>query len=535
MPCPDFDISIIKRSENRSAVAAAAYQSGSRLFSEYDQRWKDYTNKREVICEGILLPEHAPPEYKDRQVLWNAVEAVEKNWNSQLARKFRMALPREVPGDQYPEMVRRYCTEQFVSRGMICDYAIHDKGDGNPHVHIQLTMRSLDADGKWMPKATKVFVLDENGRKIRLPSGCWKVKMTMTNDWNDRSNADLWRTAWADIQNEYLARNNREERVDLRSYERQGIDKLPTVHMGPSVTAMERRGVATNIGNLNRDIVSANKLMSRLQAAIKSLGEWIAVLVELSHEIREILKDRQEPTVMDYMKNYFLLRADERDGWNGRANLRATVADHEKLMAIIEYLNANDLVTVEDLRQRIGKLEEKNKSSRQTIRSAEKRICEIEKTREVYASYLVLKKVNAEYQKKHFKKARERFYEEHKSEVDEFRYAYRYLMKHGAEKDGSALSIDLGKLAEEEAQLNARISKADAQINEIASDLSQLRQIRYYLGKVMPEPEEIREVVRTDPDRKVSVLEQLARNRKLSAERKNDTDKRNGTYREELS
>ena len=98
-------------------------------------------------------------------------------------------------------------------------------------------------------------------------------------------------------------------------------------------------------------------------------------------------------------------------------------------------------------------------------------------------------------------KARERFYEEHKSEVDEFRYAYRYLMKHGAEKDGSALSIDLGKLAEEEAQLNARISKADAQINEIASDLSQLRQIRYYLGKVMPEPEEIREVVRTDPDR----------------------------------
>jgi hypothetical protein len=125
--------------------------------------------------------------------------------------------------------------------------------------------------------------------------------------------------------------------------------------------------------------------------------------------------------------------------------------------------------------------------------------------------------------------------EEHKSEIDEFRYAYRYLMKHGAEKDGSSLSIDLGKLAEEEAQLTARISKADTQISGIASDLSQLRQIRYYLGKVMPETEEIREIVRTDPDRRVSVLVQLARNRKLFAERKNDTDKRNGTYREELS
>lgn len=132
MPCPDFDVSIVKRSDNRSAVAAATYQSGSRLFSEYDQRWKNYTGKHEIVHEETLLPANAPPEYKNRQTLWNAVEDVERCWNSQLARKIRMALPREVPSDQYVAMVREYCQDQFVSKGMICDFAIHDKGDETP-------------------------------------------------------------------------------------------------------------------------------------------------------------------------------------------------------------------------------------------------------------------------------------------------------------------------------------------------------------------------------------------------------------------
>ena len=145
MPCPDFNVSILKRSDNRSAVAAAAYQSCSRLHSDYDNKMKNYRYKqRELFHEEIMLPINAPPEYADRETLWNAAEAVEKSWNSQLARKIRMALPREVPSDQYVEMVKEFCQEQFVEQGMICDFAIHDKGDGNPHVHIQLTLRSLD-------------------------------------------------------------------------------------------------------------------------------------------------------------------------------------------------------------------------------------------------------------------------------------------------------------------------------------------------------------------------------------------------------
>ena len=173
-PCPHFDVKIIQRSKRQSAVASAAYQSGERLFSEYDQKQKYYSHKSEIVHTEIMLPPHAPPEYADRNTLWNAAEAIEKQWNSQLARRFVLAIPRELPPEQYADLIRDYCREFFVSKGMIADFAIHDKGDGNPHAHILLTMRAMDETGKWLPKSRKVYDLDENGERIRLASGRWE-------------------------------------------------------------------------------------------------------------------------------------------------------------------------------------------------------------------------------------------------------------------------------------------------------------------------------------------------------------------------
>ena len=144
MPCPHCKITIIKRSNNESAVSAAAYQSGEKLFSEYDQEQKYYPYKNEVTHKEIMLPPHVPPEFADRNTLWNSAEAQEKQWNSQLARRFVLAIPREIPPGQYADLIRDYCREFFVSKGMIADFAIHDKGDGNPHAHILLTMRAMD-------------------------------------------------------------------------------------------------------------------------------------------------------------------------------------------------------------------------------------------------------------------------------------------------------------------------------------------------------------------------------------------------------
>ena len=152
--------------------------------------------------------------------------------------------------------------------------------DGNPHAHILLTLRAIDEHGKWLPKARKVYDLDENGERIRLASGNWKCHKENTVDWNDQKYAEVWRHGWETITNRYLEAAGRPERVDLRSFERQGIQQIPTVHLGPAAHQMEKRGVETFLGNLNRDIRAANSLMQSIRSAIRGLQRWIADLNE---------------------------------------------------------------------------------------------------------------------------------------------------------------------------------------------------------------------------------------------------------------
>ncbi len=282
MPCPHNEITIVQRSQRQSAVAAAAYQSGEKLFCEYDQQVKHYPEKRGIVHNEILLPPNAPQEYADRNTLWNAAEAVEKQWNSQLARRWVLTIPREIPPDQYAVLVREFCQQQFVSKGMIADFAIHDPHPPghNPHAHVLLTMRAMDEHGKWLPKSRKVYDLDENGERIKLPSGRWKSHKEDTVDWNDQKYCEIWRHEWEVIQNRYLEANDRPERVDLRSYARQGLDIIPTDHEGAAVRQMEKRGIQTNIGNLNREIRAANRLMKSIRQLIQNLKGWITELGE---------------------------------------------------------------------------------------------------------------------------------------------------------------------------------------------------------------------------------------------------------------
>ena len=282
-------------------MAGAAYQSGEKLFSEYDQKTKNYSGKRGILYTEIMLPSHAPPEYANRETLWNSVEAAEKQWNAQLARRFVLALPKEVPPEQYPQMVRDYCEKHFVSKGMIADFAIHDPAPPghNVHCHVMLTLRAMDEQGKWLPKSRKVYDLDENGERIRLPSGNWKSHKEDTVDWNDQKYAEIWRQGWADTVNRYLEAAERPERLDLRSYERQGLDVIPTVHMGPAVVQMERRGIQTNIGNLNRDIKAANQMLSAIRKTIRGLLDWIEELIQSE---KELLKEECPHTRIDRQK-----------------------------------------------------------------------------------------------------------------------------------------------------------------------------------------------------------------------------------------
>ena len=337
IPCPHFKITIVKRSQGQSAVAGAAYQSGERLFSEYDQKTKFYNKKKELVHAEIMLPSHAPPGYADRATLWNAVEAVENQWNSQLARRIVLAFPVEVPKEQYLSMIKEFCQEQFVSKGMIADFAIHDKGDGNPHAHILLTLRAMDEHGRWLPKARKVYDLDENGERIRLPSGNWKCHKENTVDWNDQKYAEVWRHSWETITNRYLEAAGRPERVALRSFERQGIQQIPTVHLGPAAHQMEKRGVETFLGNLNRDIRAANSLMQSIRSAIRGLQRWIADLNEKKQLLLDALEKAKEPMLSDLLVDYFNLRNEQRSDWSGKAKLKCTVRDFEEVKQAVDY------------------------------------------------------------------------------------------------------------------------------------------------------------------------------------------------------
>ncbi|MGL5513869.1 MAG: MobQ family relaxase, partial [Sporomusa sp.] len=161
----------MKRSEGRSAVAAAAYRSGERLVNEWDGITHDYTKKGGIIHSEIILPAHAPAELQDRSMLWNSVEQVEKSRNAQLAREIEIALPVELDQTEQLALVRAYINDTFVAAGMCADFAIHNKGDGNPHAHIMLTLRPINDDGTWGAKCRKEYLLNENGQRISNGKG----------------------------------------------------------------------------------------------------------------------------------------------------------------------------------------------------------------------------------------------------------------------------------------------------------------------------------------------------------------------------
>lgn len=226
---------IISRGQGRSAVGAAAYRSGEKLYNEYDGIEHDYTKKGGVAYSEIMLCENAPKEYQDRQTLWNAVEKIEKGSKAQLAREYEVALPVELSREEQIQLVRDFAKENFVDKGMCVDFSIHDKENGNPHAHIMLTTRPINENGEWGMKEKKDYMRDENGERVPLidkKTGLqkvdsrnrkqWKREYVQFNDWNTKDFLYRSRESWAEKVNQELERKNVPQRVDHRS----NLDKL---------------------------------------------------------------------------------------------------------------------------------------------------------------------------------------------------------------------------------------------------------------------------------------------------------------------
>ncbi|MCL1802164.1 MAG: MobA/MobL family protein [Eubacteriaceae bacterium] len=262
-------VKVISRSSGRSSVAAAAYRSGDRLTNERDGRSHDYSRRTGVVHEEVMLPDGAPEAYADRSTLWNAVEAIEKQRNSRLAREVVIALPNELGNEEKIAFVQNYVRENFVKRGMCADIAVHSghntekSSQSNPHAHIMLTMRPVSREG-FGPKAKKVYILDKDGNRIKTARGSWKSYKENSVDWDKKENVFAWRADLANRINAEMQRLGLDDRVDPRSYKDQGIDREPGVHMGAAATAMERRGIKTDLGERNREIMERNRETERL-------------------------------------------------------------------------------------------------------------------------------------------------------------------------------------------------------------------------------------------------------------------------------
>lgn len=266
----------ISRSGGKSAVASASYRAGEKLEDRETGLTHDYTNKSEVAYSEIFLCENAPSEYQDRETLWNAVEEVEKQNNARLAREWEVALPNELTLEQGKELVRGYA-QSLADEGMCVDANIHWK-DGNHHAHIMGTTRPIKENGEWGQKEKKAYKLDENGQKIpqidpktgeqkigARGRKMWQRETVEANDWNRSEKVEEWRERWADHCNKTLEKAQSLERVDHRSFERQGIERIPTIHEGYVARDMEQKGQTAERCEINRDINAANIQLSALE------------------------------------------------------------------------------------------------------------------------------------------------------------------------------------------------------------------------------------------------------------------------------
>ena len=469
------NISIVSRGKGKSAVAAAAYRSGEKLTNEWDGMTHDYTRKGGVVHTEILLPPNAPPSFSDRSTLWNSVELYEKAGNAQLAREIDAALPIELSREEQIRLVREYCSSQFVSRGMCVDYAIHDTGKGNPHCHIMLTMRPLDERGAWAAKSKKEYDLDENGERIRLPSGKYKARKVDLTGWNDKGNALLWRKAWADISNAYLERAGSPERIDHRSNAERGIDELPTVHMGVAACQMEKKGIATEKGELNRNIQKANRLIREIRAQIGKLKEWIADLFKAWETAPE--QPQQSPGLANLLMKYLSVQREKSRKYSQSWQRQHTADELKTVAKAVNYLSEHGISTLDELDAALSSVSDQADAIREGMKTAEKRMKELQKLIEYGKNYTEYKPIHDELKKlkNGWTSKRDKYEEAHRAELTLWNAASRYL--HANLPKGTK-TLPISEWEKEYATLSGQRTAEYTKLKETRAEVAELHNIR---------------------------------------------------------
>ena len=478
-----FHVTQIKRSAGQSAVAAAAYRSGEKLHSEYYGEDSDYTRKGGVICSEILLPPQAPPSFSDRETLWNAVEKVERGKKAQLAYSFDIALQNEFSMEENIGLARQFLLQNFVNRGMAVDFAVHspDKEDGgirNPHFHVMCPIRPIEPDGKWGNKQRREYLLDEHGNRIRDEAGNYVFNAVPTTDWGSPDTLEHWRQAWADLCNQKFAEKELDCRIDHRSFERQGVEQIPTQHEGPTVRAMEAKGIRTDKGDLNRWIRKTNAMLREAKQKIAALIDWLkAVKIELSRP--------KPPTLVELLSAYY----DNRN--KGAYSSKARIANLKKLSEAVSYLEAKRLYTADDLDAALHTMQGKIDTLRKSASGKQARIKELDELLRMADYYKAGKPVADKLKTIRFEKSRQKYKAEHDDTLRLFYMAERKLKRQVV--DGK---LPAAAWREEKARLETEYRDLQTELTPLYTDVKKLWAIHYNIYEVQHEQERQNAAVR---------------------------------------
>ena len=478
-----FHVTQIKRSAGQSAVASAAYRAGEKLHSEYYGEDSDYTRKGGVICSEILLPPHAPPEYADRETLWNAVEKAERGKKAQLAYSFDIALQNEFSMQENIALARQFLLDNFVSRGMVVDFAVHspDKEDGgisNPHFHVMCPIRPIEPDGRWGNKQRREYVLDEHGERVLDKAGNYVFNAVPTTDWGSPETLEHWRQAWADLCNAKFAEKGLDYRIDNRSYERQGIDQLPTVHEGPSVRAMEAKGIRTDKGDLNRFIRKTNALLREAKEKINALIRWLK-------DVKAELEKPQPPTLNDLLALHCANRN------KGAHSNKAKNANLQRYAEAFSFLQSKDLHTVDDLENTLHAMQNKIDTLKKSASAKQARIKEVDELLRMVDYYKSGKPTADKLKSIRFEKSRQKYKAEHDNELRTFYMAERKLKLHF--KDGK---LPITAWRDEKSRLEMEYRDLQQELTPLYADVKKLWAIHYNIYEVQHEQERQNSVTR---------------------------------------